>query len=249
MMNDTKKLGVLGGMGPKATSVFFDKLIARTDAEEDQAHIDAVIVNHASLPDRTRVIANGKKALFLAAIAEDIKLLEQANVSHIAIPCNTSHYFYDELQAMTTVPIINMVEETVKELAAADGWAEHGDHSGHAGNIQKIALLATDGTVSSGIYNTWCQRYGLTLHTPAPPLQREVMDIIYQVKAGHLEQEERLAALMTHFIEQEQCDKVILACTELSCLALSDDLAAHYVDAMEVLIKEAIVRSGKGYRY
>lgn len=241
-MNE-KKLGILGGMGPKATSVFFDKLIERTVANSDQDHIDAIIVNHASLPDRTNVIKNEQKQLFLEAVEQDLKLLELAKVSHIAIPCNTSHYFYDDLQAMTTVPIINMVEETIKHIQST---LEHRDDASRI----KIALLATDGTVQSGIYRAWCEHYGVKLQVPDAEKQQEVMDIIYQVKSGNMAQADRLAALITYFIEQEQCHTVILACTELSCLELSDDelsdeFAGRYIDAMEVLIKQAIVRSDK----
>lgn len=231
---ETKKLGVIGGMGPQATSVFFEKLIENTEAERDQDHIDMLILNHATLPDRTKVILEGRSELFLDAVANDFKLLELAGVANIAIPCNTSHYFYDEMQQMTTVNIINMVDETVKEI--------HGRY----GDGSKIGILATNGTISTGIYRTSCDSYGMKLYEPEPSLQQKVMDIIYNdVKAQKNVDPSKLESLIHHLIYEEQCQCVILACTELSCIELSDFYKECSVDAMEVLVNKSITLSGK----
>ena len=231
---ETKKLGVIGGMGPQATSVFFEKLIENTEAERDQDHIDMLILNHATLPDRTKVILEGRSELFLDAVANDFKLLELAGVANIAIPCNTSHYFYDEMQQMTTVNIINMVDETVKEI--------HGRY----GDGSKIGILATNGTIRTGIYRTSCDSYGMKLYEPEPSLQQKVMDIIYNdVKAQKNVDPSKLESLIHHLIYEEQCQCVILACTELSCIELSDFYKECSLDAMEVLVNKSITLSGK----
>src|SRR5690606_31259272 len=131
-VNMGQKLGVIGGMGPKATSVFFEKIVNRTVAHKDQDHLNMVILNHATLPDRTNAILTNTGETFINAVKSDFKLLEAAGVANIAIPCNTSHYFYEELQKLTTIPIINMVEETIKEI-----------HEKH-GEGTKVGILATD---------------------------------------------------------------------------------------------------------
>src|SRR5690625_483370 len=128
-----KKLGVLGGMGPFATSVFFERMIERTAATKDQEHIDMVILNHATLPDRTKAIITKKPDAFLRSIEKDIKLLDLAGVSSIVIPCNTSHYFFSDMQAMTSIHIINMVDKTIDFIK---------EKYGHKG---KVGILATDG--------------------------------------------------------------------------------------------------------
>ncbi|SMF89574.1 aspartate racemase [Paenibacillus uliginis N3/975] len=231
---DTKKLGVIGGMGPQATSVFFEKVIENTAAECDQDHIDMLILNHATLPDRTKVILEGRRELFLDAVANDFKLLELAGVANIAIPCNTSHYFYDDMQQMTSVNIINMVDETVKEI--------HGRY----GDGSKIGILATNGTVSSGIYRASCERYDMKLYEPAPSLQSEVMDIIYNdVKGSKNVDPSKLESLIHQLVYEERCQCVILACTELSCIELSNFYKECSIDAMEVLVNRSITLSGK----
>ena len=105
-----KKLGIIGGMGPEATSFFYARITGRTKAASDQEHLDIVILSHASMPDRTHAILTGDKSAVLEAAMQDIRALEMLGVENIAIPCNTFHYFLEDLQKETKIPIINMLE-------------------------------------------------------------------------------------------------------------------------------------------
>ena len=93
-----KMLGIIGGMGPEATDLFYRRLIERTDAQCDQEHIDMVILSHATMPDRTTAIVTKDDKELIKTICNDAKTLESLGVSNIAITCNTSHYFYDYIQ-------------------------------------------------------------------------------------------------------------------------------------------------------
>ncbi|MEQ6376118.1 amino acid racemase [Bacillaceae bacterium S4-13-56] len=229
-----KVLGVIGGMGPKATAVFFDRVIEKTEAHKDQEHIDMIILNHASIPDRTQSILEHTEDEFLREVEKDIQLLEMANVGQIAIPCNTSHYFYDRMQEMTTVPIINMVEQTVSQI-----YELHGEGI-------KVGLLATNGTISSGVYEKECNKKGLNLYIPDEQMQKDVMSIIYDdVKGNQNTDPTRLEGIVKQLIEKEQCQCVILACTELSCIPIGEEITPYCIDAMEVLVDRVIERSGK----
>jgi len=232
-----RKLGILGGMGPKATAVFMDKIIEHTDADRDQDHLDMIIVNHATLPDRTTVILEQRKEEFLTAVERDLQLLAYAEATHIAIPCNTSHYFYDELQAMSSVPIIHMVDETVQVMA------------GRFGRGSKIGLLATNGTVRSGVYKRICERHGMELHLPDEATQNQVMRIIYHdVKGGVTPDPAVFERIILNMIKHDQCSGVIIACTELSCIPISAAVNSYCVDAMDVLVRKSIELSGKRYK-
>jgi len=231
-----KRLGVIGGMGPKATAVFFDRIVDCTDASSDQDHIDIVILNHATLPDRTSIILSGQDKVFLEAISKDLKMMELAGVSNIAIPCNTSHYFFKQMQEATSVNLINMVDETLKEI-----HARYGDNA-------KVGLLATKGTVNSGIYGSGCESYGMKLHVPSEAVQGRVMDIIYNdVKSNANVDPGKLEAVIGELMQQDGCDCVIIACTELSCIKLSEAVKRSTVDAMEMLVRRSIELSGKQY--
>lgn len=230
------KLGVIGGMGPMATQLFYKKIIEMTDAKCDQEHIDMIILNHASMPDRTTSIKNNKTEDVFNELLKDAKMLEKNDVCAIAIPCNTSHYFWDRLQKETDAPIINMVRETVFSIKEKNP------------NIKKIGLLATDGTVFSGIYNKECEKAGIECVTPDDDIQKIVMDIIYnQIKKGESGSIEDFDKVDI-FLKKSGCEAAILACTELSCFKDNHELTDFYVDAMQVLCKKAILMCGKKLR-
>lgn len=231
---ELKSLGVIGGMGPKATSVFVDQIIENTAADRDQEHIDMVILNHATLPDRTSVILGNRGEVFLEAVAKDLKLLEMAGVANIAIPCNTSHYFYNEMQQMTHINIINMVDETLRVISST-----FGEHC-------KVGILATNGTVSSGVYKKGCSKYNMELHVPNEVVQEHVMDIIYnKVKRNLPVEPTEFEGIINGLLVNDNCNCVIIACTELSLIPLRDEISKYCVDAMAVLVKKSIELSGK----
>ena len=167
------KLGVIGGMGPEATAFFYEEVIKHTDASRDQEHLDMVIISQASMPDRTHAILTGDDARLLQVMREDAQALETLGCTCIAIPCNTSHYFYDKIQSFTSVPIIHMPREAVREAAQAR-------------RARRIGIMGTDGTVRSGVYARECDALGVECMVPSPERQADVMSIIYEnVKAGY----------------------------------------------------------------
>lgn len=231
-----KKLGVIGGMGPEATNFYYARLIARTKASCDQEHIDTVILSHATMPDRTKAILTGHKEALLAAITKDAKDLEMLGVSNIAIPCNTSHYFLKEIQAATKVPIINMIEESVRYVMEA-----HPD-------VKKIGIMGTDGTIQAGTYHHACEKRGIIPASPREQAQKDVMSLIYDdIKSGRTGDRAKFTRAYDDLMEQG-CDAVILACTEISVFKEYYQVPVNCTDAMDVLVKESILRSGAEYR-
>ncbi|MFZ3577044.1 aspartate/glutamate racemase family protein [Virgibacillus sp. DJP39] len=230
---EQKKLGVLGGMGPMATSLFFEQVIEHTLARKDQDHLDMIILNHATIPDRTDAILNKKETAFLAAVKKDFDLFEKTDVANIAIPCNTSHYFFDTMQAMTSINIINMIDETSKFIRETYG------------SDAKVGILATNGTINSGIYQKGCQKFGMEAVVPNEQIQSLIMEIIYRFKADESIDPSELDRIINELVFKEGCMCIILGCTELSCIPLSDEAEQYTVDAMRVLVEQSIIQSGK----
>ena len=104
-------LGIMGGMGPAATCDLFRKIIDYTDATKDQEHLHIIIDNNTQIPDRTSYIIGSGEDPRMEMIRSIIKL-ETMGVDYIAIPCNTAHYFYDDLTKYSKVKILNMIYET-----------------------------------------------------------------------------------------------------------------------------------------
>ena len=227
-------LGVLGGMGPQATNTFYQRIIDRTQAESDQEHLRVLIWSDAKIPDRTAGILGGDGEAVFRQLLEGARLLERSGCTVLAIPCNTSHYFADRLQGELGIPIIHMIRETVREICRE--------------GKRTVGILATDGTVRTGIYQRELEQAGLTAVTPPEDLQRVVMSIIYdEIKRGETGSREKFGEI-DDFLRSSGCDCAILGCTELSVFRALHALPSFYIDAMEILAEQSILRCGKTLR-
>ena len=225
-----QKLGILGGMGPQATQVFYQFVLDRTAAARDQDHLPTLILSDTKMPDRTAAILAGDTEGLYRRLLGDAKLLEQCGCTALAIPCNTSHYFADRLQSELSIPIVHMIRETAAALAAQ--------------GKKRPGILATDGTIQTGLYQKECAALGLEAVAPAPASQKLVMSIIYdEIKQGERGSREKFAQI-DRAIRSAGCDCAILACTELSVFATYHALPPFYLDAMMVMAERAVVQCG-----
>lgn len=235
MLNNKEKktLGVIGGMGPLASQLFYKMIIDQTDAKKDQDHLDMIILNHATMPDRTEAILSGQTEDLVQRLIADAKMLESNGVGHIAIPCNTSHVLIDKIQESVGIPIINMVNETVNHIANAFNCKD-----------MKVGILATDGTINTGLYQRALENAGFSADVPSPEMQKLVMKIIYDgVKNGGDVDYSDFMKIQEEMVELD-CQAVILACTELSCFHQTYELPPYYIDAMAILAEKSIIACG-----
>lgn len=228
-------LGILGGLGPYASAYFYELITTHTKAEKDQDHINIILSSRASTPDRTDFILGNSDDSPLPWMIRDARALEQFGATAIVIPCNTAHYFIHEVRRAVTVPVPSIITETVLHLKRS--------------GLQKAAILATTGTLSSGSYQEELTRFGLDYMTPDKPGRDLLMEIIYDdVKKGRIPPMEKLYRV-TDPLFAAGCDCAILACTELSLL--HRDMLIHasrtgelpdtrFVDSMTVLAEVSI---------
>ena len=230
----SKPIGVLGGMGPLATQLFYGMIIANTKASKDQEHIDLIILNHASLPDRTESLLTDNTKPLLELLVSDCKFLENSGVSHIAIPCNTAHYFVDILQTEINIPIIHMIREVVAGIKA------------NKKEGTKVGIIATDGTVKLGVYQKELEKAGFVAITPSPENQKLVMKIIYDgIKNGGEIDYDDFKKVEAELLKLG-CEHAIMGCTELSVfMDMFNMEQGFYIDAMKVLALKAIEAAGK----
>lgn len=225
-----EKLGILGGMGPLATCIFYEKIINNTLANSDQEHINTLISSNTSIPDRTDIILNKlDKNLIVNSVKKDLELFEMANVQKIAIPCNTFHYFYDDIDKLTSIDIINMAEETIKKI--------------YYTNKKNIVILGTKGTLDGKIYDRYANNYNLNIKELNNEDKNKLMKIIYNIKSTNSRISKDLNNIIRNLLEKD-IDYVILACTELSCVILDEDLKEYTVDSLEILAKKSILEMG-----
>jgi len=202
----TFKLGIVGGIGPAATVDFMQKIVRHTAAERDQDHIRLIVDHNPQIPDRTaNLVANGTDPTL--ALYSACKRLEANGASAVAMPCNTAHAYVERIQPNLATPIVNMLTETVRHIAA------------HCQGHDTVGLLATSGTVASRVYHDAARGSPFDVIVPDDAHQAEVMDAIYGsrgVKAGYTAGrcKESLLAALAH-LARRGATVVILGCTEL----------------------------------
>ncbi len=228
-------IGILGGMGSKATSLLLDLIINYQDARSDQEYLDVAVMNKASIPDRTSFLIGDTEHSPLNKLREGLNELEKVGVQKIVIPCNTSHYFYKDLQKACNAYIINMVDNVLRYIKALSE------------KPMKVMVLGTIGTSRFSIYeiNNFSQQINIVY----PTLEdgKRVHTIIYQVKDGVMEPRAmaiELDKIISQYNDKHNIDYFILACTELSVLKKDLKHNEKIVDALELLALTSIIMSG-----
>lgn len=220
-------LGIVGGMGPLATCELFKRIIELTDAGEDQEHLHIIIDNNTKIPDRTRyIIGDGEDPRI--ELTRSIIKLESMGVDYIAIPCNTAHYFYDDIVKYTKVKILNMIDETVNFLKENNPKDKY------------YLLLSTEGTYKTGIYEKYFNSSGLNILTPNDEDKKTIMKWIYGVKSSDFNVSlEDVESLIDKYTGGKDIP-IIIGCTELSVLIEKIGLTKKYYDAMTILAKRCV---------
>lgn len=229
-------VGVIGGVGPMATVYYMQRVIEMTKAGCDQEHINMLVFNDCDIPDRTAFITEKSPDNPLPVMVEDAKRLEAAGCEFVVIPCNTAHYFYDELEQAVEIPVVNIVEETIRYAKA------------RVQDLSCVGIMATTGTIVTGTYQKYAERAGLSFAVPDEDEQDLLMQIIYDgVKAGKPVPRADYDRVANHLrAKGAQC--LILGCTELS--VLKRDLPINdpdVLDSIDVLASETVRRSGKPF--
>lgn len=221
-----KAIGIIGGMGPMATVDLFKKIVDYTAASRDSEHIHVYIDSNTDIPDRTEAILHGGKDPVPEMVSSAIRL-ECMGADFLLIPCNTAHYFYDKICAMVHIPILNMLEETAQEAKRQD--------------ITCVGLLATDGTIESGVYDRVFEKYGISVLHPSSLGQKKVMDLIYKgVKAGNKDIDLSGFYDTLEELKQNGAQTMILGCTELPIAFEMYNIQYKNIDPTTVLARRAV---------
>jgi aspartate racemase len=233
-----KTIGIIGGMGPASTVDLMNRIISMTDASADQEHIHMIVDSNTEIPDRTAAIMAGGESP-VPQMLDSAKRLEAAGADFLIIACHAAHYFVPEISGKIGIPILGMPEETAKLLKIK--------------GVNRAAVLATDGTVQSGLYGAALERMGIQTVYPSAEQQKLVMSLVYDyVKKGVTDYSDLPRDEITNLIgdlSNQGAEALLLASTELpiafSIMGLRSDA---FVDPTMVLAKSAIRAAGARVR-
>lgn len=214
-----------------ATAYFLQLLVQMSDARTDQEHMEVLLHSMPQIPDRTGYILDRSRENPLPAMTKVGQGLVRQGAEVIAIPCITAHFFQQQLEAKIGIPILNGIEETALFLKEA--------------GVCRAGLMATDGTVQSGLFQKSLDASGISCVLPAQEGQRQVMHLIYNdVKAGN-PVEIPMFQDTARQLFQDGAQVILLGCTELSLIKRDYRLEPGFLDVMEVLARKAVCACGR----
>jgi len=225
-------IGILGGMGPAATADLYMKIIAATPATRDQDHLPVVIWADPTVPDRSDALLHGgvDPTPWLLHGATQLVAMGAA---FIAVPCNTAHAFFPAIEREITIPLIHMMDETASAVELTHP------------SIQRVGLLATTGTIASGLYQEWFAKHHIDMVVPNDDLQeRAVMGAIHRVKAGKIGRDTTdILSEAAVFLVEHGAEALIAGCTELPLVFCDGDASVPVIDPTRVLAEAIVLRA------
>ena len=226
-----KRLGIIGGLGPMATAYLMQQIINMTDASTDQDHIEMVVYNIPTIPDRTKFILGDSSDSPLPRMVSVAQDLQNCGCDCLAMPCITAHFFHDELEDAVSIPLIHGIFATGQYLAAR--------------HISRVGIMATDGTIASDLFKKSFSNFGIETIYPDEVHQKYIMDIIYNdVKASR-------PVEMNKFNESASAlrlsgaEVIILGCTELSIVKRDENIGHGFLDVIDIIAKCSVEACGK----
>ena len=208
-------IGILGGMGTQAGLDFCNKLAVLNRGKIDQEYPLFILYNKSNIPGRPESIGvhtskildkshkNKKYNIVLKSLLKGCQLLKKSNCKFIVIPCNTAHYWYEDLQKKINLPIINMPKEVfnfTKKTCKMNS---------------SIGLLATEGTLKTGVYNKFFDNKYNLVFPDKKNQNNSVNKAIRFVKMGKVKEASRIIKPAINYLIKKRCKKIILGCTEL----------------------------------
>ena len=194
-------IGILGGMGTQAGLDFCNKLAKLNKGKTDQKYPLFVLYNKSNIPGRPENLHRYNKVL--KSLLNGCKFLEKNKCKFIVIPCNTAHYWYNDLQKKTRIPIVSMPREvylhTIKKCK----------------KNSKIGLLATEGTIKTGVYNKFFDKKFKLIYPIKSIQSKNVNKAIKLVKMGKIKNAAKAIKPAVNSLIKMKCKKIILGCTEL----------------------------------
>ena len=230
-----KTIGILGGMGPEATVYLFNLIIKATAAAKDQDHARILVWNDPTVPPRTDAIF-GLGPSPLPRLLAGAKVLQRGGADLIVMPCLTAHYYAGRIAARSKLPLVNLIDESLREAKR------------RIPGLRKAGLLASSGTVQSGLFHKHYARGGIEVMAPEPDEQRAVMDAIIGrqgIKAGFTTGRPRAVIVRAaRRLVKRGAEAVIAGCTEVPLVLRPSDLDVPLIEPMGIAAAACLKKAG-----
>ena len=224
-----KTLGILGGLGPESTVIYYREIIDRYRSLTGNDTYPHILINSVDMTRVIGLIADHAYEPLVQLLAGAIEHLATAGADVCAISSNTPHVVFDRVAARVNVPMVSIVSAT----------AERARTSG----LKRVLLIGTKFTMRNDFYARTFEKYGITCIVPDAAGQDTVHDIIFpELESGivRADRKETMLRLCTALIERERLDGIILGCTELPLMLTEDDFDVAVLDTARIHLEKLV---------
>jgi len=236
-MADFSMIGILGGMGPEATNQLCALITALTPVTRDQDHIPVITYNNPQIPDRVKAVS-GESESPVPEMIRTAQVLEQAGADVLLMPCNLAHFYLADVQKAICIPLLDMIQETVKFTIE------------NYPRAQTVGIIASTPTIECGIYERAFRRHDRLLVSPDTEDQEsKVMRAIYGqdgIKCGHKTRPRALLMEVGQALVAKGAEIIIAGCTEASLVMKQKNSPFIVIDPMEVVARVAVEKALRG---
>lgn len=222
-------VGVLGGMGPAATIDFMSRVLRNTPAEDDEDHIRMFIDHNPKVPSRIKALIDKTGESPAPVLQNMARKLESIGADFLAMPCNTSHHFLNDIRDVIKIPILDMIDLTVQTVIS------------NTENIHNVGILASTAVLNVNIYSRAFQKKGVDVIEPQDDQQQKIMDVIMAVKRNDVGG--KLILTLSDVINElidKGAEAIVIGCTEISAVIGQINLATPLYDASEILARKVV---------
>jgi aspartate racemase len=223
-----KTVGIIGGFGPETTSEFYINVFFSCQKKNDKVK-PGIIISSVPLPyqiETDLIVSNKDSERYIPFLITEAKRLEKAGADFIVMPCNSLHTFIEEIRASVKVPVLSIIEETVKYLKK--------------NNYKTVGIISTSTTIQNKLYETAFEKSKINYEIPNDSQQEKMGKFILNLVRGQQKKGDReeLIKIIDDF-EKKGVDCVALACTDLQLLTPRHP-RLKIIDTMKILVDATV---------
>jgi len=224
-----KTVGIIGGLGPETTSEFYLEIIFSCQ-KMNQVSYPSIMIHSIPLPFdiEKNAIADGiGEEKCLPYLIDAAKNLEKAGADFLVLPCNSLHIFIDDIRNMVKIPVLSILEETVKFLRNR--------------KIRKVGIIATPITIRNKLYKKFLKRDKIKQVIPDSLQQAKIGKLVHNLVSNRYDNKDRevLLKIIKDFSKKDKIEHIILACTDLQLLMPQNSEVKIY-DTMKILVEATV---------
>ena len=228
-------IGILGGMGPEATSYFFELIIKNTEALKDQQHVPILIFSNPNVPPRTdAILKHGPSPL--PHLLEGARRLKEAGANFIVMPCITAHYYLPQILTREKISFVDLLEETLRSIKKIRP------------GLKRAGLIASTGTLESKLFQKTFAKKGIEIIEPQQEEQKKVMEAIFGkkgIKAGFTSGfPKKVIRKTAQKLIKRGAEAIVAGCTEVPLVLKEKDLPVPFIEPMKIAALACILKAG-----